>query len=456
LRAAIKVKINDMNLTTEQRPDGVMTLRAAVTQADYATEVEKALREYRRKASVPGFRPGMVPMGIINKMHRRPVVAEQAYRKANEAVFKHLEENKIAIMGDVMPSEEQGELNFDEGTTEHEFVFEVGVAPTVDITADSADKLTYYKIKPSKEMREGYRGNFTRRFGRLEDVDAVTGDEALEVTLDNGTITADDAYIGLVSMSEDERKPFIGKKVGDSMIVNVREIYKNPAQMASTLGVKQEELDGIAPEFTAVVKRIRRFAPPAMNAEFFGAAFPDGSVTDEAGFDKYIDGAVAADLARDSDWLFSATLKNHLLAKANLKLPEAFLKNWLYAVNEGKFTMEQIEADFGAFLRMMAWDLIQKHFTALLGIEVKQEDLLAEAKELARMQFAQYGMSAVPDETLDGYAKSILGNKEEAQRIYDRVREEKILAAIRPLVSVTEKSVSREEFQSLASEVANQ
>ncbi len=444
-----------MNLTTEQRPDGVMILRAAVSEADYAPEVEKSLREYRRKANVPGFRPGMVPMGIINKMYRRGVTAEQAYRRANEAVFKHLEDNKISILGDVMPSEEQGELDFDGGATEHEFVFEVGVAPEVDITLDANDKLTYYKVKPSKEMREGYRGNFLRRFGRLEDVDKVTGDEALEVTLDNGELQADDAYIGLVSMSEEERKPFIGKRVGDTMAVNVLEIYKNPQQLASTLGVKEDELDAINPAFTATVKRIRRFAEPELNEELFKMAFPDGKVTDAAGFEKYIDEAIAADLARDSDWLLSVQLKNHLLAKANPRLPEAFLKNWLYAVNEGKFTMEQIEADFAAFLRMMAWDLIAKHFSQTLGIEVTPEDMMEEAKAVAQIQFAQYGMSQVPDETLEGYAKSILGNKEEAQRIYERVREDKIIDALKPLAKITEKSVSREEFQQIASETAN-
>ncbi len=442
-----------MNLKTEQTPEGVLVLRAAVAEADYAAEVEKALREYRRKANVPGFRPGMVPMGIINKMYRRGTVAEQAYRKANEAVFKHLEDNKISIMGDVMPSELQGELDFNapapaEG---YEFVFEAGVAPTVDVTLDNSDKLTYYKMKVAKDMRANYRSTFLRRFGHLEDVDAVKeGDEALEVTLDNGTITADEAYIGLVSLPEAKRKPFLGKKAGDSLMVNVLEIYHNPAQLAATLGVKQEELDGIAPEFTATVKRIRKFAEPALDEEFFKIAFPDGSVTDAAGFESYIDATIAGDLARDSDYLLSIQLKNHLLAKANLRLPEQFLKNWLFAVNEGKFTMEQIEADFAGFLRMMAWDLIQKHFAEKLSLEVSQDDMLAEARNMARMQFAQYGMSNVPDETLDGYAKSILGNREEAQRIYERVREQKTISALKPLVTITEKSITREEFEKLA------
>ncbi len=429
-----------------------MVIKATVAQADYAPEVDKSLKEYRRKANVPGFRPGMVPMGIINKMYRKGAVAEQAYRKANEAVFKYLEENNIDIMGDVMPSDEQGELNFDVEGADYEFVFEIGVSPKVDLTLGEGDKLTYNKITPSKEMREGYRSNFLRRFSHLDDVDVVTKDEALEVTLDNGDIHAEDAYIGLVSMTDDERKPFIGKKVGDVMMVNVKEIYKNPQQLAATLGVGQDELDGIAPEFTATVKRIRQFVEPALDEEFFKMAFPDGSVTDAAGFEKYIDEAIAADLARESDYLLSIQLKNHLLAKANLSLPEEFLKKWLFAVNEGKFTMEEIEKDFPAFLRMMAWNLVQRHFTETLGIKVEQDDILEEAKAVARMQFAQYGMSQVPDETLTGYAKSMLGNKEEAQRIYERVREDKVLDAVKPLVKVTEKRVSMDDFRRLASE----
>ncbi|MDR2891449.1 MAG: trigger factor [Alistipes sp.] len=438
-----------MNVTATEKPGKVMVLTATVTEADYAPEVDKSLREYRRKANVPGFRPGMVPMSIINKMYRKGAVAEQAYRKANEAVFKHLEDSKIDIMGDVMPSDDQPELDFD-GATEHLFMFEVGVAPKVDVTVGADDKLTLNKIKPSKEMREGYRSNFLRRFSSLKDVDKVTKDEALEVSLDGGDVHVDEAYVGLISMSDDERKPFVGKKVGDAIKVDVRKLYKDPKQLTAVMGIEEEQIESLAPEFTATVKRIRQFAEPALDGEFFKLAFPDGSVADAAAFEKYIDDAITADLARESGYLFSADLKKHLMAKANLSLPEEFLKKWLYAVNEGKFSMEEIEKDFAAFLQMMSWNLIMRHFADTMDIRVEQDDLMKEAKAIARMQFAQYGMSQVPDETLEGYAKSILGNKEEAQRIFEQVRERKILAALTPLVKTTEKSVSLEEFQKLA------
>jgi trigger factor len=442
-----------MEITTEQKQGGTMVLTVKVAEADYAPEVDKRLKEYRRTANVPGFRPGMVPMGIIRKMYRRGVVVEQAYRIASEGMYKYLEDNKIEFMGDPLASEEQGEFDFD-NNTEHEFKFEIGVAPTIDITLGDTDKLTYYKIKIDKGMRDSWRSNFVRRFGHLDDVDKVTKDEALEVTLDNGTIHADDAYIGLVSLSDEERKPFKGKKVGDSMIVNINEIYKSPQQAASILGVEQGELPSIQPEFTATIKKIRRFVEPALDETFFKTAFPEGNVTDEAGFAKFGDEQIEAELNRESDYLLSVELREYLIKKADLHLPEDFLRRWLFTVNEGKFTAEEIDKDFPAFLKMMAWSRIQNHYIDTLGIKIEKEDLLAEAKNIAQMQFAQYGMSAVPDDTLTGYAQSILSNKEEAQRIFERVREDKVIAAVKSAVKLTNKSVSVDEFQKVASSVA--
>lgn len=442
-----------MNITTEEKLGGAMLLTVKVSEADYAPEVDKRLREYRRSANMPGFRPGMVPMGIINKMYRKGVIAEQAYRAASEAMYKYLENNKIEFIGDPLASDEQAEFDF-ENAAEHEFKFEIGMAPAVEIELGGDDKLTAYKIKIDKGMRQDYRSNFMRRFGRLEDVEEVTSDEALEVSLDNGEIHADDAYIGLVSLSDEERKQFKGKKAGDSMIVNIEEIYKTAKQRSAVLGVGEDELAGISPEFTATIKKIRRFVEPALDPEFYKMAFPEGEVADEAGFAAYIDGQISQELARESDYLFSAQLREFLIKKAGLHMPEGFLRKWLFTINEGKFTEEEIDRDFPAFLKMMAWSRIQNHYIDTLGIEIKQEDLLDEAKTVARMQFAQYGMRQVPDETLTGYAQNILANKEEAQRIFERIRERKVIEAVKGSVKVSEKSVSFEDFQKSANSLS--
>ena len=226
-----------MNIVREHHEDLTSLIRVTVSQSDYAEAVDKTLREYKRKANVPGFRPGMVPMGIINKMYRKGVVAEQSYKLASNACFEYLEKEKIDFLGDVLPSDEQKEFDFD-NQTDFEFVFQIGEAPAIDIKLSEKDKLTYYNIEISKEMHDNFRSNYLRRFGRLVEVEAVEADEALSGTLDNGDMRVEDAYVGLISMTDEERKPFIGKKVGDKMSVNVNELFKSESQRAAILPLR--------------------------------------------------------------------------------------------------------------------------------------------------------------------------------------------------------------------------
>ena len=441
-----------MNIVREQHGENNSLIRVTVGPDDYGQEVEKALRDYRRKANIPGFRPGMVPMGIIRKMYGKGVVAEQSYRTASNAVFEYLQKEGIDYLGDVIPAEEQGAFDF-ENNTEFEFVFEIGEAPAINLELSDKDKLTYNKIKVDKKMHDDYRSNYLRRYGRLVDVDTVTSDEALTVTLDNGDMNVADAYVGLISMSEEERKPFQGKKVGDKMHVNINELYKNPAQRAACLQVKENELEGINPEFEMEITKIRRFAEPELNEEFFKMAFPQGDVTDEAGFDKLIDTQIESELRRESDYLFTLQLRDYLVKKADLKMPEAFLKRWLYTINEGKFTMEEIEKDFDQFLKMFTWNYLQKHFIKADNLTVTKEEAEAEAKALAAAQFAQYGMPSAPDDMLAGYAEKILADKEQGQKIYEKLFETKVVEDVKSKIKVTEKSVSAEDFAKLAKEL---
>ena len=441
-----------MNIVREQREQNNSLIKVTVGEKDYGDAVEKSLREYKRKANIPGFRPGMVPMGVIKKMYGKGVLAEQAYRQASEAAFNYLQEQKIDYVGDVIPSEEQGDFDFENGT-EFEFIFEIGEAPEVKLELSAKDKMTYYTIKVDKKMHDDYRSNFLRRFGRLVDTDKVTADEALEVTLDNGDMKIEGAYVGLISMNEEERKPFIGKKVGFKTQVNVNELYKTPAQRAAVLQVKENELEGIKPEFSLEITKIRKFAEPELNEEFFKMAFPAGEVTDQAGLDKFIDAQIEAELRRESDYLFTLQVRDYLVKKADLKMPAAFLKRWLYTINEGKFSMEDIEKDFDQFLKMFTWNYLQKHFIKTDGISVSKEEALSEAKALAASQFAQYGMPSAPDDMLEGYAEKILADKDQGQKIYEKLYEVKVVEDVKSKVKVTEKAVSADDFAKLAKEL---
>ncbi len=434
-----------MNVTRENLDGQTALLKVAVTAADYTESVEKALREYKRKANVPGFRPGMVPMGVVNKMYRKGVIAEESYRIASRACFDYLEKEKINYIGDVLPSDSQKALDFD-NDTEFEFAFEVGMAPEVNISLSNKDVVERYSIKPSKDMREGYRSNYLRRFGRLVDVEKVEKDEALNVVLDNADMNITDAYVGLIGMSDEERAPFIGKKEGDQMQVNVNELYKTPAQRAAVLQVKEHELEGIDPVFNLTITKIRKFAEPEVNEEFFKMAFPEGEVKNAKEFDAWIDSQIERELSTHTDELFERSVQKMLMDKAALAMPVEFLKRWLYTINEGKFTMEQIEQDFDSFLQMMRWNIIRQHYVALLNLAVTKEEMLDEAKQSTRTQFAQYGMPSAPDDMVENYANQMLANKEEARKIEDKLMEHKVIEAIVPMIKITDKAVSPEDF----------
>ena len=442
-----------MNITREQRDGGISILKVVVNEADYGQAVEKQLRDYKRKANVPGFRPGMVPMGIVKKMYGKHVVAEQSYHLASNSVFEYLQKENIDYVGDVIPSEEQGDFDF-ENNTEFEFVFEIGEAPKIELELSAKDKVTYSKIKVDKKMHGEYRSNYLRRYGRLIDVDKVEKDEALNVTLDNGDMRIEEAYVGLISMTEEERKEWKGKKVGYKTTVNINELYKKPEQRAAILSVKEDELESIKPEFELEITKIRRFADPELNEEFFKMAFPAGNVTSEEELDKFIDEEIERELKRECDFMFANQMRKFIIEKAGLQMPEEFLKRWLYVINEGKFSREEIEKDFAAFINMFTWNYLQKHFITEGDIKVTPEEAKAEAMSFAQMQFAQYGMPSAPADMLEGFAKQIMDNKEQLQKIYEKLFEEKVVEYLRGKIKVTEKAVSAEEFAKLAEELA--
>ncbi|MFI3267677.1 MAG: trigger factor [Rikenellaceae bacterium] len=441
-----------MNVVLENLENQGAIVKVTVSEADYKETVTKALKDYRKKANVPGFRPGMVPMGIINKMYKKGVTAEEAYKAASSSMMTYFQDNKINILGEPLPADSQPALDFDT-QTEFEFHFEIGMAPEVNLDLAQVE-IEKFVVSVDDKMRKGYSENYLRRFGSLVDKDTVSNEEALTVTLSNDEMDIEDAYVGLIGMSEEEKAPFIGKVVGDTMEVNVNELYKSPSQRASILSVKEEELADINPNFTLNITRIRNFETPELNEELFAQAFPDGSVKTEEQFNEVVENNLKNDLARETRFKFADDAKNAVVAAAGLTLPEPFLKKWLFAINENKFTMEEIEAEFASFVDMMSYDILKRKFVEDAKLEITQEDVKGEAKALAAAQFAQYGMANVEEDMLNNYADTILGNKEEARKIYERVGDMKIVNYIESVAKINEKTITVEEFAQMVNPAA--
>lgn len=436
-----------MKVVKENLENQVELIKVTVEAADYATTVENALKTYKKKANIPGFRPGMVPMAVIKKMYYKGVLAEESYKVASTECYKYLQDNKIEFLGDPMPAESQPTLDFENMET-FEFHFKVGYASpvTLDLSKLSLKK---YKLAADSELREGYTNNLLNRFGQLVDVDAVIKDEAVTVTLEQTDLKIEDAYVGLIGMTDEERAPFIGKKVGDVMNVNVNDLYKTPSQRASILSMKEAELANINPEFTLTITRIRKFALPTLSPEFFAEAFPAGEVKNETEFNQFVDSQLQKDLDRECYFKFVMDSRDEIVEKAAITLPESFLQEWLFAINEGKFSKEEIEKEFPQFITMMSWDILRKKYVTEGELKVEKEEMLNEAKNIAKAQFAQYGMQNVDEAMLENYGNQILNNKEEQRKIYDSLFDTKIIDYVASKAIVVEQEVTMEEFKAI-------
>lgn len=422
-------------------------IKITVESADYCTQVEKSLKEYKKKANVPGFRPGMVPMAIVNKMYKKGVTADETYKLASSECYKYLQDNKIEILGDPMPSETQPELDF-ENDSNLEFHFEIGVSPEIKLDLPTIE-MTKYSIKIEEKMVDSYKKNYLQRFGKLVEVDKVESNEALNITLEQGDKKIDEAYVGLISMSEDERKPFIGKVIGDKMEVNVNDLYKTPSQRAAILKVKEDELDSINPNWTLTIDKIKKFDIPEASEEILKEAFPNGDIKTVEEFEKFAKTEIEKSLENESKYKLAIDTRKILSEAAAITLPEKFLKKWIFAMNEGKYSAEDIEKEFPQFVEMMSWDIIKKKYVLENDMKVDKDELIAEAKNMAQMQFVQYGMPSVEDSLLTNYANQIISDKNEARKLYDAIYERKVIEFIADKVAIKNKSITVEKFGEL-------
>lgn len=440
-----------MNIAKENVDALNAVLKINIEPSDYEENLAKALANFRRNAKIDGFRPGKVPAGIINKMYRKPALVEEINKLVSDAIANHLKESETKILGEPLPSESQAPIDWDKDSS-YEFKFDLGLAPEVDIKLSKRDKVSYYTIAIDEEVRGQYITNYQRRYGKMSDVDVVEGKEDFlrgNLAQANG-INIENAAFSLRTVSNENFKQSIaGKKKGDSFAINVNEIFENETDRAALLNIKKEELSSINPEFTFTIEEIKNFEDAEVNQELFDKAFGEGVVTSYDEFVSRVDEEIRANLVKESDYKLMVDIRTKLVEKANLQLPEAFLKRWIYVINEGKFTTEAIEKDFAGFAEDIKWQIIREHFVKANKIEVSEEELLTAASEYAAFQFAQYGMRNLPEEYITKYANDILQNKEERRRIVEKRFEDKVVASVKELIKVEDKEVSIKDFDKL-------
>ena len=447
-----------MNVTHESSDALNSVLTVKVEKNDYEQNVEKALKNIRKKAVIKGFRPGMAPASMINKMYKTSTVVEEVNKLISESISSYITEQKFNIIGEPLPSEKQQPIDWNQ-QGDFEFIFDLAFAPEFEVKLSKHDKAPYYIIKVSDEMRQGYIDNITGRYGGYQDAKKADAESLLKATLtelnadespkDNGVSVEDGMVSVMLVADESEKKKFVGSKVGDVMVVDVTKAFPNETDRAALLKISKEELAGIEPLFQATITQVQQYVKSEVNQELFDKLYGEGVVKSEEEFHQKLDEDISQNLKGDSERKLYIDVRDKLISKFKIELPKEFLIRWLTVINEGKFTKEQIEKDYPHFEKDLQWQLIRDKIAIEQGFKVEKEELLSVAKSHIMRQMMQYGMGQLPDEFLNKYAEELIEKEEERRKMVEQVIEGKVMDWIKETIKLDEKKVDTEEFKKL-------
>ena len=445
-----------MNIQFEapDKVNGLMTI--TLETADYQAEVEKTLKDYRKRANVPGFRPGQTPMGMIKRQYGTAVKVDVVNKMLGEKLYEYVQQNKIQMLGEPLPSAQQEPLDF-EGDKPLVFKFDIAVAPEFEAKLSGKDKIDYYNITVDDKLIDQQVEMYQARAGQYEKVEQYDEKERDMLKGDlreiDGTIEVADAVLMPQYMKvDDQKKLFDGCKLGDIITWNPRKAYpESDVEVSSLLKIEKDQVAEHTGDFTFQITEISRFVKAEVNQQLFDQTFGEGTVKDEKEFRQKIADQISAQFKADSDYKFLLDVREHMEKKVGkLEFPEAILKRVMINNNKDRKDVEDfVEKNFDASIKELGWHLIKEQLVQAQGIKVEDDDLKQVAKEAARAQFAQYGMSNVPDEYLDNYAAEMLKKRENVDGLVDRAVDVKLTAALKGVVKLNEKDITLEDFQKM-------
>jgi len=439
--------------------NAVITLR--IEKADYTENVDKKLRETRKKANIPGFRPGMVPVGLIKKMYGKAMVAEEINKLVSDSLYNYIRENNVNLLGEPLPSEtEQPVIDFDT-QEDFVFVFDLGIAPEFDVELTKKDKVAHYTIAVSDEMIDNQVKSYTGRYGKyiqedvVEEKDMLKGEllEMADGKVNESGIKVQDATLTAAYMKDDAQKAlFVGAKKGDIVTFNPTKAFENETEISSMLKISKDAAKTIESDFQLKIESITRYHESEINLELFDKVYGEGTIKSEEEFRAKIKENVQENLKADTDYKFGLDAKAMLVKKYNdLAFPDAFLKRWVLSSNEN-ITAETLEEDFPKMIENLKWQLIKNKLERTNDLKVESADVDGYARKMAKAQFAQYGMIGMDDEIVANYARDMIKKEETLRNIMDSVMEEKVLAIVKDAVKLEDKEITSEDFNKMFEE----
>ncbi|MCQ2139535.1 MAG: hypothetical protein MJZ09_04095 [Bacteroidales bacterium] len=423
-------------------------LTLTITAEDYAPVKKKKLNERKKVAEFKGFRKGMVPMGLIEKVYGEQCLGDAINDLVGQQLDSYIKENQIDVLGEPIASENQPEVEWKDGN-DFVFMFDIAKQPVIDFELSDSDKVVNYTIKSTAEAKAEMKKNMLMQYGDLQEVESPAAESYIYVDLENEEKTVENAYISMRDVKEEMKPALMSVKAGDKLEINVNELLEREGDRATLLKVKKEELANVNPVFQATVVNIKTYMAAENCQETYDKIYGEGVVKGEDEFEKKVAEQLAENYRQEADYRLSKDLKDYIVAKADVKLPENFLKRWLYSMNKEKFTMEQIEKEFDAFLADYRWQMISDYLMKKFELKIEENDLREAAKGFVSYQYAMYGMANVPEQFIADAANKMLEDRKQVERLIEQVAEQKVLAAAREKVSLEKKTISVEKFREL-------
>jgi len=442
-----------MNITKESIDELNAVIRINIEKSDYEPQVEKLLKDYQKKANMQGFRPGKVPMGIIQRKYRGAVIAEELNKLVSENLNKYISENQIVLLGEPLPNESQKQLDL-EHSENFELAFDIALSPKFEINITKKDIIPFYNITVTDETVDGEIKNNLKRFGKKEQ-SGITGENSIVKgsfiqvddsgnDLENG-IKADDSTLSIAIIKDEEVKnQLLQKSINESVIIDLRKAFPNDTELAYLLKIDKEETEKVSGNFKFTISEITDFVDPEMNQEYFDKIFGEGIVTSEDEMKAKIKENFENLFLIESDYRFQKDVQEMLILKHDIKLPEEFLRRWLKmnAKENQTYSEEEIQKVFND----LKWQLIFSKIIQLNSLEADDSDIENYARKHSKLQFIQYGIINIPDEHINSYAADLLKDEKNSKNFYNGAIFDKLMNHIKDTITLDNKEISREDF----------
>lgn len=449
-----------MNITQESTGDLTALLKVEVSPEDYKDQVKKALKEYQQKANIPGFRPGKVPFGMINKMYGKSVLADEVNKVLTTSLDNHIKENNLKLLGYPLSNTEKNpEIDFDTQES-FDFYFDLGFSPEIEVELSDKISVDYHQISVEDEKVNTYLEDIQKRFGTPTNPEKIGKEEVVKgkmVQLDDEGKELEDGISNETSIGvnfikdEKSKKKFTGKKVNDKVVFNPMTAMENATEVASMLNIQKDEAEKLDSDFEFVISEITGVEPAKVDKELFDKVYPKDDVQDEATFREKLRDEAGKYYQREMDNFFVHMTMEKLIHDSEVNLPDEFMKRWLLESDE-KQTKEGIEKDYPNYVKSLKQQLIINKISEDNEIKIEETDVRDHVKKSFAMH---YGFDIDDEEKskqLDPIVDQMLQNKEEANKVFDEIFDERLKAVFKEKLKLKNKKVTYDDFAKIVEE----